>query len=100
MPIWALPTEPMMALVLGDTKIPNPIPNTARLAMMVAVPVAPLTKMNGNNPTAVIPMPIVERMRGSFLSDIRPAKGPMTAMTTGWVMRTRPASCGENPFTY
>ena len=52
------------------------------------------------SPAALIAMPAEATMRGSTLSESRPARGENSAIITGWASMTSPAVRGTSPLMY
>ena len=99
-PYFSLPTEPMIALLLGEEKKANPSPMRAISAIITGKFVCRVTNANISNPSVVRAMPMDETILGSTLSERRPANGENSAMISGCDSITQPATPRGVPVVY
>jgi hypothetical protein len=90
----------MIAFVLGDEKSPKPVPSIRRIITRYHRGVLSVRKIRRKSPKEVIAIPADATMRGSILSESRPAIGEIIAWTTGCATRIIPACSGVKPFVY
>ncbi len=73
----------MIAFMLGEEKRAKPKPKNNRAATMAETEVLFPRKVKKKSPAAVIAIPMEDIIRGSILSDNRPARGEKSAIIIG-----------------
>ncbi|GET33947.1 hypothetical protein PbJCM13498_28100 [Prolixibacter bellariivorans] len=82
-PVCCLLTEPITEFVFGEENSPNPLPIIAKLTPIKMFEVDSAIKVSITSPITVMLMPIVDKTRGSILSDQRPENVEKIVINTG-----------------
>jgi len=73
----------MIAFMLGEENRAKPNPRTMRQATVNHMSVSAPIRVSSSRASAVMPIPVDARIRGSIRSESLPAKGENRAITTG-----------------